>query len=363
MKKNNRITTLILSTFFLCAFLVNLFMPDEEFSVAERRPLKDFPNVTVSQIKSGRFMKEFEDYLLDQFPFRDGFRMVKAWTEQNILGKKNNNDIYVEDGYAVEMVYPMNETSVNNVVKTFQSVYDAYLKESESNVYFSMIPDKNYFLAKESGQITMDYSVFMETLKNKLSYMNYIDIMDSLSIEDYYRTDSHWRQEAVVDTARILNEQMGSSITGKYEEVSVDRPFRGVYSGQWTLPLEEDRIVCLTNDIIEQYLVHDYENDREIPVYNMEKAKGNDMYETYLSGSLSLITISNPEINSKKELILFRDSFGSSIAPLLAEGYSKVTLVDIRYIPWERLADFIDFRGKDVLFLYSTALLNHNEIR
>ena len=68
-------------------------------------------------------------------------------------------------------------------------------------------------------------------------------------------------------------------------------------------------------------------------------------------------------MNGKKELILFRDSFGSSIAPLLAEGYSKVTLVDIRYIRWERLEQFVDFKDKDVLFLYSTALLNHNEIR
>ena len=363
MNKNNRNTSIMLGLFFLCAFLISVFMPDEEFSVAERRPLKEFPKVTASQIKSGRFMVEFEDYLLDQFPFRDGFRMMKAWTEQNILGKKNNNDIYVEDGYAVEMVYPMNETSVNNAVKTFQSVYDTYLKESGSKVYFSMIPDKNYFLARESGQLSMDYDIFMETLKAELSYMNYIDIMDSLSIEDYYRTDSHWRQEAIVDTARILNEQMGSGITGKYEEVHIERPFRGVYSGRWTLPLEEDSIVCLKNEIIEQYRVHDYENDREIPVYNMEKAKGKDMYETYLSGSLSLITISNPEINSRKELILFRDSFGSSIAPLLAEGYSKVTLIDIRYIPWKRLSGFVDFKDKDVLFLYSTALLNHNEIR
>ena len=156
---------------------------------------------------------------------------------------------------------------------------------------------------------------------------------------------------------------MGAYIPVEYEENRLERPFRGVYSGQWTLPLEEDSVVCLTNSLIDQFIVHDYENDRQIPVYNMEKAEGNDMYETYLSGSLSLVTIINPECSGGKELILFRDSFGSSIAPLLAQGYSKVTLIDIRYIPWERLEQFVDFQNKDVLFLYSTALLNHNEIR
>lgn len=363
MKNKKRITTVFLGVFFCCAFLFCLLKPTDEFSVAERRPLKDFPSVTMSQIRSGRFMEEFEDYVLDQFPFRDGLRQMKAWFEKNIFLKKNNNDIYVENGVAAEMVYPMNQTSMDNVSKVFESVYDTYLKDSGSKVYFSMIPDKNYFLSQKNGQISMDYEVFMNQMKENMSYMNYIDIIDTLTIDDYYRTDSHWRQESLTETAQVLAEEMGTSLTGRYNENRLDRPFQGVYSGQWTLPLEADRIVYLTNPIIDQYQVYDYENDRQIPVYNMEKAEGNDMYETYLSGSLSLITISNPQINSKKELILFRDSFGSSIAPLLAEGYSKVTLVDIRYIRWERLAQFIDFKDKDVLFLYSTALLNHNEIR
>jgi len=363
MKKKKIISTILIGLFFLCAFLVCVLKPDDDFSVSERRPLKDFPNITGSQISSGRFMSEFEEYVLDQFPFRDGFRTIKAWLEKNVLLKKNNNHIYVEDGYAVEMVYPMNQVSIKNASKVFHQVYDAYLKDSGSKVYFSMIPDKNYYLFEQSGQLSMDYTVFMDSMKENMSDLTYIDIEDTLSIEDYYRTDSHWRQEAIHKTAKRLNEAMGSSITEKYEEIEMERSFQGVYSGQWPLPLKEDKIVCLTNEIIEQYDVYDFENDRSIPVYNMEKAQGNDMYETYLSGSLSLVTISNPQINTKKELILFRDSFGSSIAPLLAEGYSKVTLIDIRYIPWERLSQFVDFENKDVLFLYSTALLNHNEIR
>ncbi len=363
MKKKNKIITIIFCLLFAGTFLFCVLKPDAEFSISERRPLKAFPSITFSKIQTGRFMEEFEDYVLDQFPFRDGFREIKAWLEKNIFLKKNNNDIYVEDGYAVEMVYPMDETSIFNASKVMKSIYDTYLKNSGSKVYFSMIPDKNYFLAAKSGQLTMDYQVFMDIMKENLSYMEYIDIVDSLSIEDYYRTDSHWRQDAIIDTAAILNEKMGTSITGNYKEQEINRPFQGVYSGQWTLPLEEDNIVCLTNPIIDNYIVYDHENNRSMSVYDMDKAQGNDMYETYLGGSLSLITIENPEITQQKELILFRDSFGSSIAPLLAEGYSKVTLVDIRYIRWERLEQFVDFKDKDVLFLYSTALLNHNEIR
>lgn len=65
--------------------------------------------------------------------------------------------------------------------------------------------------------------------------------------------------------------------------------------------------------------------------------------------------------SSSKELVLFRDSFGSSIAPLLLEGYSKITLVDIRYIHPDYLEQYMDFTDCDVLFLYSTLVLNNSD--
>ena len=81
----------------------------------------------------------------------------------------------------------------------------------------------------------------------------------------------------------------------------------------------------------------------------------------FLSGPVSLLTIQNPNARSNRELVIFRDSFGSSLAPLLAEGYSEITLVDIRYLPSARVGQFVDFTGKDVLFLYSTQVLNNSE--
>ena len=56
--------------------------------------------------------------------------------------------------------------------------------------------------------------------------------------------------------------------------------------------------------------------------------------------------------------MLFRDSFGSSLAPLLLSGYRKVTLVDLRYIASSQLERFITFTDQDVLFLYSSLILN-----
>ena len=105
-----------------------------------------------------------------------------------------------------------------------------------------------------------------------------------------------------------------------------------------------------------RYGVHDI-----ISVYDMEKAAGKDPYEMFLGGPLSLVTIENENAKTDKELVIFRDSFGSSIAPLLVEGYKKITLVDIRYIHPNMLQNYIEFDSQDVLFLYSTSVLNNSE--
>ena len=71
----------------------------------------------------------------------------------------------------------------------------------------------------------------------------------------------------------------------------------------------------------------------------------------YLSGAKALVTIENPKAETGRELIVFRDSFGSSVVPLLVADYAKITLVDIRYIQPDMLGQFLEFHGQDVLFL------------
>jgi hypothetical protein len=233
-----------------------------------------------------------------------------------------------------------------------------YLKDSDTNIYFSIIPDKNYFLAAESGHLSMDYERFVEEMAGKVSFMKYIDIMNELTIEDYYKTDTHWNQTGIKDVANALANGMGTSLNNEFQKVILENPFYGVYYGQFALPVAPDEISYLTNDILEQCIVFDHQNNKEIPMYDMEKATGKDPYEMFLGGPLSLVTVENPNATSGKELILFRDSFGSSIAPLLVEGYEKITLVDIRYIQPAMLEKFVTFEDQDVLFLYSTSVLN-----
>ena len=204
------------------------------------------------------------------------------------------------------------------------------------------------------------YETLISQIKQGTEFAEYIDISHLLELSDYYATDTHWRQEEILDVAEYIAERMNVKLAAEYEKKEVELPFFGVYYGQSALPLPADKLYYLENDILRECTVYDYETNAESSVYDLEKLKGDDLYEIFLSGSKSLLTVENPKASTDKELILFRDSFGSSIAPLLVEAYEKITLVDIRYISPNILERFIEFENQDILFLYSSSVLNNS---
>ena len=116
----------------------------------------------------------------------------------------------------------------------------------------------------------------------------------------------------------------------------------------------------LESALLRDCTVLDWESGKHNAVYDRSKLESRDLYDVFLSGSRSLLTIENPNAATDRELIVFRDSFGSSIVPLLVQNYARVTLVDIRYIQIDVLSRFLEFKGQDVLFLYSTLVLNNS---
>ena len=91
MKKEAKITVLLLAVLFLGFSVVCWLKPVDEYSVSERRELSQMPNLTLETVADGSFMKGFEEYTLDQFPLRDDLRALKSLFSYNVLGKIDNN--------------------------------------------------------------------------------------------------------------------------------------------------------------------------------------------------------------------------------------------------------------------------------
>lgn len=362
----NKLKAKIGVIFFACLLLFSsaicLFKAPEEISNSERRALAQFPEISKESIFSGEFMKSFEDYTVDQFPKRDFFRRIKAVFSTKILLKSDNNGLFTTEGHISKIEYPANSEMASYALEKFNFIYENYLKDNNENIYFSIIPDKNIILSEKSGHLAIDYNQFVSDFKKGMSYAKFIDIKPLLTADDYYKTDSHWKQENIVKIAKKLSSEMGVKIEDNFKTNVLDVPFYGVYAGQSALNVKSDTIYYLTNEAIDNSVVKSYATGmaKKSVVYNFDKANSQDPYEFFMSGSEPLLTIENENATTDKELIIFRDSFGSSLSPLFTEGYKKIYVVDIRYVQSKYLSSFIDFNDQDVLFIYSTTLLNNS---
>jgi len=290
---------------------------------------------------------------------RDTFRTIKATLRLDLFSQKDNNDIYFVDDHILKMEYPLKEDQVLFGANKIEEVIATYLQGMD--VYYSIIPDKNYFVAEDNGYLHLDYERMAQLMNETVEHAQYIDVFDLLSLDDYYRTDAHWKQQDIFPVAEALANAMelGADLIpeGGFETNEM-YPFEGVYWGQSALPVDPDTLTYLISSAIDAATMTSIEFQGESGIYTPEKFGGVDGYDVFAAGAQAILVMESPEAKTTKELIIFRDSYGSSIAPLFLEGYSKITLIDLRYIATSFLGDYVEFENQDVLFMYSTSILN-----
>ena len=364
-KKIRAVGGILVAALWLGLTAAAWFGGSTDISETERRPLTQFPEITGESLLKGDFMTDFESYTLDQFPMRDSFRTLKSLFSFYVMQHKDNNGIYLQDGYAAKLEYPLDEKMVGHGMDVVNTIYSKYLKDSGSAVFAAVIPDKGYYLAEANGYPAMDYEKMFSLVQERMPFATHIDLTDNLDVTDYYFTDTHWRQEKLLPVAEKLSNALGVTAPKMedYTVTQVERPFYGVYYGQAALPLNAETLYLMESDVLAQCKVFDHESGKYLQVYEPSMLESKDLYEIYLAGSKALLTIENPNAKTDRELIIFRDSFGSSIAPLLVGDYKTVTLVDVRLMNTTSLGMFVDFHGQDVLFLYSTLVLNSDTQR
>ena len=360
MRKMQKVFVIVFSMILFAVPVLFLLMPKQQYSAAERRKLKTVPAITTESILDKSYMQSLEEYFLDHFPFREQLRRIKAYYADDILQQKENNGNYVAGGYAGKLEYPLRESEVTKAADRMMSLKQQYFPDART--YYAIVPDKNYYQAAAYGYPSMDYNRLEEILQKKLTDMSQISLWDTLTIEDYYRTDTHWRQERLQTVVDRIGEQMDFSLDMGNMSVQSVYPFYGVYYGQSALPLQPDTMYYCTSEAIDKVQVWNIETQSTDDEYHPQIADSDgpaDLYDLYLGGASPVQVLTSPLAQTDRKLIIFRDSFGSSLAPLLAEVYHEIILIDTRYISASRLGEYVDFADADVLFLYNTLLLNH----
>ena len=119
-------------------------------------------------------------------------------------------EVYVYRGYAAAADAAWDEKSLDFAVKRFSHLLEAYFPGSE-HVYMSVIPDKAAFMETPEGYTPAGAQETADYLAQRLP-VEIIDIAPLLALEDYYRTDPHWRQERLSAVAQTISEAMGAPV-------------------------------------------------------------------------------------------------------------------------------------------------------
>ena len=398
-KIKNIVTTFVFVGFiaFFAVLCCTRFADPVADSAVEKRPLAQLPtdftwqelleNEPVLNDKGEVVKKapiaQFESFAVDQFPFREFFRSIKANFALKVLGLNENNGYATSGGSIAEIKPSFTEPVVDMQIGKLEYLYNTYLANNGGDHYLAIVPDKNYYFAQEQGYISPDYEWLIDKMTSTLPEMEYIDLFHSLELEDYYKTDWHWDQSKLDDGLLLtLGNAMGFAdhLSGSYTENVLDG-FYGGYHDQSALYPAPEKLTYLTNEVLDSCTVYDYLT--KMPggsLYNPEffhhpeQYEGKVQYDFFLAGTRPLLRIDNPNATTDKELIVFRDSFGSSLIPLMAEGYKRIYVADIRYINVdgilrERNEDgttrgyLPTYENLDVLFIFSATVLNSNNFQ
>ena len=277
--------------------------------------------------------------------------------EPFVVSEVGENGLFTAGDYYILAMDKYEENYSHQMSKKLNEISSLYLNE-EMKKYYSIIPDKSYFVDNDVYP-KENYESMLSILKEEVKGMEYIDLFDTLSIQDYYKTDLHWKQENLFPVVDKLGKAMDFKIdTKSFKENIVDGYF-GVYKG-YGIEAEPETLTYLTNDYTQNALVSVYGVAEQTGVYFMDALTTDVWYNIFLSGPNPLVTIENSEIKNGKELIIFGDSFTSSLAPLLLEAYEKITLIDLRFVATQYLGEVVEFTNQDILFLYNTQIVNRS---
>lgn len=369
MRKTYSLFLTLLFCGFLGFFLIwHLILPDADFSPNENRYLAQLPTPTfglkflgkTGNFFSGQFMKDFETYVNDQFPLRDGWVGLKALSER-LSGKQSNNNVYFgQDGSTLITDYP--EPDENKVEKNLNYV-SALGKKLDVPVWFSLIQGKSEALKSllPPSAPVGDQSAILEQAST-VEHVHWIDLYDSSYADlldrdptlSYYATDHHWTTRGAYDGYVALMKGMGHPPLPLGELTTVTESFHGTTwskSGAYWYPAESMEIAVSDEGVT----VTNYfdATPTEGSLYNYDKLEQKDKYPFFLGGNQPLCIIRSEKPGVSGRLLLLRDSFSDALAPFLTQNFAEIHLIDLRYYK-ASLPQYVAQNGIDqVLVLYS----------
>ena len=326
-----RITIALFLAFPLLLLTVILFKPDNLISVNENRVLTAGKDIR-SDIFSGEFQKDLENYLSDQFPMRDTLKSAEVNVRLRLRSGSIGGAYVNKDGRLFQKLLESDVDSEKCV--RYAARVNRIAEQTGIDTYVMYVPSAGISLkdSMPNGAPMYDYDRLYSSLKKELRSCKIIDLRKVLSghTEYYYATDHHWTAAGVSAAYREWLSAHGNSQSdyNTPELITVTKKFRGTL---WSR-VPSRSIGC---EKMQAFQIPDgltVEADgKEISLYDYSALRTKDKYNFFEGGNHGILTVTNPNAKSGKTLLILKDSFANSFLPCLVSDYAKIIMVDERY--------------------------------
>ncbi len=350
-----------------CAFLLvmlliilgNVLHKTRDYSESENRILAQRPAFTAAALESGTFIQDVENFVSDQFIFRDQWISLNV-LENLALGIRESNGVYIgKENYLFEISDDPNQEAIDNNLTAIANLAAAH---QDINTVMTLVPNSIYILDQllpKNAPVrdqSADIAYAEEKVGDSVRFVNLIEPLSAHKEEYiYYKTDHHWTSlgasyafEAMSEALRIS----GSAID--YYIYPVTHCFTGTLASTSGYTFDKDTIDIYApiDSDVECLVTYVDDNTTSASVYDTSALDGKNKYEVFLGGNHARIDIATTS-ESDKNLLLFKDSYANCLIPFLLPYYQNIIVIDPRY-SYESASSLIsDNSITDILFLYN----------
>lgn len=338
----------------------NILIRDKDFSENENRYLSQKPILTIENVLSGKYMKDVEKYIDDQFVFRDKLIEIKTET-QRLMGNKDINGVYIaQDDYLIERCLDK-DFNYKQFNKNIQSVNAFISHFNDKNVSVMVAPTAGLILKDKLPKYApiFNQNEAINIIRDEVKDSNFVDLRDTLHAHRdsyiYYKTDHHWTSLGAFYGYEEWCHQNSLTVNIlDYNIKTVTQSFKGsLYSKVLNRNSTSDSIDIFDEKDSKSYSVYyNFGKSNNNSIYDFEKLNSKDKYQVFFGGNHSEIKIETKNKNGK-HLLVFKDSYANAFIPFLIKDYESICVIDLRYFNKDLKKYISDNTISDVLILYN----------
>lgn len=335
--------------------IVSFILPKKEYSELENRYLAKAPKLSADSYFSGDFTRGLSEYLDDSFPLRKNWISLHTGLEL-LQGRRQVNGVYIAEDRMLEIAEPVELSSLDESIEAIRG-----LSEAIGNVHVMLVPTAaqiySDMLPKDAD--VLDQNALIDYVYGKLSgSARTVNVYNSLRAEReeyiYYRTDHHWTSLGAYIGYRDAAKSLGFTPAGpeRFNIRHASHSFSGsLYSKTLYSKTEPDTIDFYTPISGKARLETDDEQTGG-KVFAEAYLNQKDKYLCYLGKNTAKVSIYSGTEGGR--LLIIKDSYANCLAPFLCEHYSRIDLIDLRYMTDPN--DYIDPTiYDDILIIYNAA--------